>query len=234
LSGLVPAGAVSAVAAAPAGAATVAHTIALPTGSADTGSAASGSASGSAASGSSSGSAASGSSQSAAALPPVVELAYRSAAFELSLEQPRCEMPWELLAGIGRVESHNADNGDVDIFGTARHAIYGPALNGTLAGNEVVHNHGGGYQRAEGPMQFMPGTWARYAKPGANPQNLFDAAYAAGNYLCSGGLDMGNPAQRTKAILRYNHSMAYVANATAWAHSYHTGIAPRAAELPKI
>lgn len=236
LSGLVPAGAMSAgVAAVPADAAPLAHTmhtdlptpgvIALSTGSADTGSAGSGSAeSGSAGSGSAAtGSSATGSSGSTSSVPFVAQVAYKTAAFELSVEQPHCGMSWDLLAGIGRVESHHANNGDVDMFGTARHAIYGPALNGHLPGNEVVRNGAGGYQRAQGPMQFMPGTWAHYARPGANPQNLFDAAYAAGNYMCSGGLDVRDPAQRTQAILRYNHSMAYVNNVLGWARSYEAG-----------
>ncbi|WP_216896312.1 lytic transglycosylase domain-containing protein [Nocardia alni] len=194
------------------------HMVALPTGSAGTGSAGTGSAD----SGSSSGSAGTGSTggSSAAAIPGVAETAYKVAAVELAVTQPQCHMPWQLLAGIGRVESHHADDGDVDMFGTARRSIYGPALDGTLPGNEVIRNHAGKFLRAEGPMQFMPATWARYAPPGGDPQNIFDASYTAGNYLCSGGLDMHDSAQRTTAILRYNHSMAYVAEVMGWAHRY--------------
>ena len=188
--------------------------VALPTGSAGTGSAESGSAgTGSADSGSASGS-------SAPEIPGVAATAYKFAAAELAVEQPQCHMPWQLLAGIGRVESHHANNGNVDMFGTTRRAIYGPALDGTLPGNEVIRNHAGKFLRAEGPMQFMPATWARYARPGSNPQNLFDASYTAGNYLCSGGLNMQNPEQRTAAIMRYNHSMAYVTQVMGWAHRY--------------
>ncbi len=178
--------------------------VALPTGSAGTGSAESGSATAS----------------SAPAIPGVAETAYKVAAVELAVEQPQCHMPWQLLAGIGRVESHHADNGNVDMFGTTRREIYGPALDGSLPGNEVVRSAAGKFLRAEGPMQFMPATWARYSRPGGNPQNLFDASYTAGNYLCSGGLNMQDPAQRTTAILRYNHSMAYVAEVMGWAHRY--------------
>lgn len=215
LSGLVP-GVVSVTAlATQASAATTApevRMVALPTGS-SSGSADSGSSSGSADSGSSSGS-------SSANIPGIAATAYKVAAFELSMDQPQCHMPWQLLAGIGRVESHHADNGDVDMFGTTRRAIYGPALDGTLPGNEIDRAASGKYLRAEGPMQFMPATWAHYARPGSNPQNLFDAAYTAGNYLCSGGLNMQDPAQRTRAILRYNHSMDYVNQVNGWARSY--------------
>ena len=54
------------------------------------------------------------------------------------------------------------------------------------------------YARAMGPMQFLPGTWARYASDGdgdgkADPQNLFDATLAAARYLCSGGLNLRDP-----------------------------------------
>lgn len=188
------------------------HMAALPTGSSGTGSADSGSAG--------TGSA-SGSSQVAPGIPAMAETAYKVAALELSVEQPQCHMPWQVLAGIGRVESHHANDGNVDMFGTARRAIYGPSLNGTLPGNEVVRTATGKYLRAEGPMQFMPATWGRYARPGSNPQNLFDATYAAGNYLCAGGLDMRNEEQRTRAILRYNHSMAYVNEVMGWANRYH-------------
>ncbi|MQY18719.1 lytic transglycosylase domain-containing protein [Nocardia macrotermitis] len=189
------------------------HAIALlPTGS-SSGSADSGSSSGSADSGSSSGS-------STPEIPGIAATAYKVAAAELAVEQPRCHMPWQLLAGIGRVESHHANNGNVDMFGTARRNIYGPALDGTLAHNEIIRDHNGKFARAEGPMQFMPTTWAHYARPGSNPQNLFDASYTAGNYLCSGGLNMNKPEQRTAAILRYNHSMAYVTQVMGWAHRY--------------
>ena len=80
--------------------------------------------------------------------------------------------------------------------------IYGPALDGTLPGNEVIVQSSVGnrvtYARAMGPMQFLPGTWARYAADGdgdgiADPQNLFDATLAAARYLCSGGLNLRDP-----------------------------------------
>ena len=215
LSGLVP-GVVSvttlATQASAAEVAPAVQAIALPTGSA------SGSASGSAGTGSADSGSAGGS--SAPEIPGIAATADKVAAAELAVEQPQCHMPWQLLAGIGRVESHHANNGNVDMFGTARQKIYGPALDGTLPDNEVIRNSAGKFMRAEGPMQFMPATWARYSRPGGNPQNLFDASYTAGNYLCSGGLNMQNPAQRTAAILRYNHSMAYVTQVMGWAHRY--------------
>ena len=67
-----------------------------------------------------------------------------------------------------------------------------------------------------------------------DPQNLFDAALTTGKYLCDGSLDRRDLAQQTKAILRYNNSMAYVANVMAWSVGYSTGIVPAAEALPRI
>ena len=88
-----------------------------------------------------------------------------------------------------------------------------------------------------GPMQFLPGTWSRYASDGdgdgkADPQNVYDAALAAARYLCSGGLNLRDQSQVLTAILRYNNSMAYAQNVMGWAAAYATGVAP--VDLPPI
>ncbi|MFG3618751.1 hypothetical protein [Nocardia sp. NPDC047654] len=80
-------------------------------------------------------------------------------------------------------------------------------------------------------MQFLPGTWGAYGADGngdgvADPHNVFDAALAAGKYLCSGGLDLRDPSQELRAVLRYNNSMAYAANVLSWAAAYRTGGSP--------
>ncbi|MBV8348217.1 MAG: lytic murein transglycosylase [Mycolicibacterium sp.] len=86
-------------------------------------------------------------------------------------------------------------------------------------------------------MQFLPGTWARFASDGKGDgkpdvQNIFDAALAAARYLCSGGLNLRDPTQTIAAILRYNNSMPYVENVLAWAAAYATGAVP--VDLPPI
>jgi len=154
---------------------------------------------------------------------------------------PGCGVSWNLLAGIGRIESLHANGGATDSRGTAVQPIYGPALDGTLPGNEVIVQSRTAnrvmYARAMGPMQFLPGTWSRYASDGdgdgkADVQNVFDASLATARYLCSGGLNLREPGQVMSAILRYNNSVAYARNVLGWAAAYATGVVP--VDLPPI
>ncbi len=174
-------------------------------------------------------------------IPAMALSAYRNAERMMAGAYPGCGVSWNLLAGIGRIESMHANGGATDGRGTAVRPIYGPSLDGTLPGNEViVQNSGGGrisYARAMGPMQFLPGTWSRYASDGdgdgvADPQNLYDATLAAARYLCSGGLNLRDPSQVLAAILRYNNSMPYARNVMGWAAAYATGVVP--IDLPPL
>ncbi|MFC3960710.1 lytic transglycosylase domain-containing protein [Nocardia jiangsuensis] len=179
-------------------------------------------------------------------IPGIAIAAYQNAEDRLAVENPDCHMGWSTLAGIGRVESTHVYGGKADRDGNPLKPVYGPVLDGSLYGNNIIHDSDGGaldniggYDRAIGPMQFLPETWTKFAADGngdgiADPQNLFDATLTAGKYLCHGGLDMRDLAQQTKAILRYNNSMAYVANVMAWANSYSNNVAPKPADLPRI
>ena len=180
-------------------------------------------------------------SSSALGIPSMALAAYRNAEQKMATTDPGCGISWNLLAGIGRIESMHANGGVTDARGTAIQPIYGPALDGTLPGNEViVQSSAGGrvsYARAMGPMQFLPGTWARYASDGdgdgvADPQNLFDSTLGAARYLCSGGLNLRDQSQVMAAILRYNNSTSYARNVLGWAAAYATGVVP--VDLPPV
>jgi membrane-bound lytic murein transglycosylase B len=178
---------------------------------------------------------------SAVGIPSMALAAYRNAEQKIAISNPDCGISWNLLAGIGRIESGHANGGATDARGTAVRPIYGPALDGTLPGNEViVQSSAGGrvsYARAMGPMQFLPGTWARYAADGdgdgvADPQNLYDSTLAAARYLCSGSLNLRDQSQVMAAILRYNNSISYARNVLGWAAAYATGVVP--VDLPPV
>ncbi|WP_336922006.1 lytic murein transglycosylase [Aquipuribacter sp. SD81] len=169
-------------------------------------------------------------------IPEPTVRAYRAAAAVLAREEPGCGIDWALLAGIGRVESNHGRFGGavVTTAGTSVPGIYGPRLDGSLAGTMVIRDTDGGaldadpvYDRAVGPMQFIPGTWARWGSDGdrdgvRNPQDIDDAALAAARYLCAGGADIGG-AGASAAVRRYNNSTEYVNLVLSTAAGYRDG-----------
>ncbi|MFJ7297151.1 lytic transglycosylase domain-containing protein [Streptomyces collinus] len=160
------------------------------------------------------------------ALPASVFAAYRRAEDRLAREAPGCRLRWQLLAAIGQVESGQARGGRVTSDGTTVAPILGPRLDGVAFAlirdsDGGVHDGDTAYDRAVGPMQFIPSTWARWGADGngdgrTDPNNVFDAALAAGRYLCAGGRDLSVPAELDRAILGYNHSAAYLRTVRAW------------------
>lgn len=171
-------------------------------------------------------------------IPGVVLQAYKLAATRVASESPQCKLPWFLLAGIGRIESGHAGNGNVDELGNSRTKIRGPVLDGSLAGNEVITDTDGGafdgdarHDRAMGPMQFIPSTWKAWGSDAngdgkADPDNIFDATYSAGRYLCHGVSDILADGSKVNNVLRYNRSVAYANNVLGWAAAYATGVIP--------
>lgn len=107
---------------------------------------------------------------------------------------PTCPgLGWPILAGIGKVETDH--------------------------GRHVAVSSAG----AEGPMQFLPATFAAYAVDGDSDgrtdiNDPADAVFTAAHLLCANGA--GEPARLAAAIYDYNHDTGYVARVLAWAVAY--------------
>jgi membrane-bound lytic murein transglycosylase B len=160
-------------------------------------------------------------------IPAIVLKAYRLAARSADQADPGCHLSWALLAAIGKVESDHAENGNVLPNGDMRDPIFGPALNGTN-GYAAIRD-GSGWVRAEGPMQFLPTSWARWGTGGdgdsrADPQNVYDATAAAARYLCASGLDLADQNNLPAVVFTYNPSQPYVDTVLAWFDAYQNGV----------
>ncbi|MER7840005.1 lytic transglycosylase domain-containing protein [Streptomyces sp. NPDC096040] len=168
-----------------------------------------------------------------AGIPATVLDAYKKAEAELRGSVPGCNLSWQLLAAIGKVESGQARGGDVDAEGNTLHRILGPQLDGN--GFALIQDTDGGqydgnsaYDQAVGPMQFIPSTWAWAGRDGngdgvKDPNNVYDAALAAGHYLCRNGWDLSVQADMNSAILSYNHSQDYLNLVLSWYEFYREG-----------
>jgi membrane-bound lytic murein transglycosylase B len=167
----------------------------------------------------------------ASGIPGTVLAAYQKAARDLAMSMPGCHITWPLLAGIGKVESGHASGGKVDANGNTRGKILGPVLDGGPGTAAIADTDQGAYDgntawdRAVGPMQFIPGTWNAFGADGngdglKDPHNVFDASRAAGDYLCAGGANLSDPQGLVQAVLRYNHSMDYVSTVLRWMQTY--------------
>jgi membrane-bound lytic murein transglycosylase B len=177
-------------------------------------------------------------------IPNVALNAYRVAAARMASAKPYCGIDWSLLAGIGRVESNHGRYGGAVLNpdGTASPRILGPALDGVQFAY-IADSDGGQwdddtrYDRAMGPMQFIPSTWRAYAvdadgNGSTDPFNINDAALAAANYLCRAGGDLRTDAGQRRAVFAYNHSDEYVDQVLALARAYASGIP--VADLPLV
>jgi Transglycosylase SLT domain len=172
--------------------------------------------------------------------------AYREAASLVDAADPGCHIDWALLAAIGRVESNHARFGDnqLDSAGIAQPGIIGIPLDGSNGTALITDSDGGrldrdnSYDRAVGPMQFIPSTWRVVGTDGdgdgaKNPQDMADAATATAIYLCSGPGDLSQPDDLRAAIMRYNPSDSYVRTVTAIADAYrHSVTVLPASDLP--
>ncbi|MFG2731712.1 lytic transglycosylase domain-containing protein [Streptomyces canus] len=171
--------------------------------------------------------------ESEAGIPATVLDAYKKAAAELQESKPGCNLPWQLLAAIGQVESGQARGGRVDADGTTTSKILGPQLDGN--GFALIKDTDNGaydgdsaYDSAVGPMQFIPSTWAWAGRDGngdgvKDPNNIYDASLAAGHYLCRNGWDLSTQGDLDSAILSYNPSRDYLNTVLSWLEYFRKG-----------
>ncbi|MDT0452989.1 lytic transglycosylase domain-containing protein [Streptomyces hesseae] len=168
-----------------------------------------------------------------AGIPATALDAYKKAAQALAASQSGCRIPWELVAGIGRVESVHASGYGLRTDGSTEQPIRGPRLDGKQFA--LIRDTDGGrwdgdteYDRAVGPTQFIPSTWVTWGADGngdgvKDPNNIYDAALGTARYLCAGDRNLTDPADLDKAILSYNNSREYVNAVLEWMRTYQGG-----------
>ncbi|WP_449278389.1 lytic transglycosylase domain-containing protein [Leucobacter sp. GX24907] len=163
--------------------------------------------------------------------------AYAGAALRVSEESPGCGIGWNTLAGIGYVESEHGtiDGGGIGPSGDTTPPIRGIALDGTST-ERIADTDDGFYDddstwdRAVGPMQFIPSTWKEWNADGngdgeADPQNIDDGSLAAARYLCEIGGDLTQPDRWIAAVAAYNDTVEYN-NRVAEAADHYAALAP--------
>lgn len=172
------------------------------------------------------------------AIPVAALRAYGNAALIAAEAWPQCNLTWNTLAGIGQVETrHGSYSGklfesrSIDTNGFILPPILGPALDGSPGFAEIKDTDGGKldsdteYDRAVGPMQFIPSSWTRYGRDAngdgeANPNQIDDAALSAAHLLCDRGRDLATPEGWSEAVRSYNFSNDYLIDVRDAAASY--------------
>lgn len=167
----------------------------------------------------------------ATGIPARALAAYASAHLTVEAEDPSCGIGWNTLAGIGAIESDHGRHGgsSVGADGWVTPRILGVPLNGD--GVMAIHDTDGGawdgdtvWDRAVGPMQFIPETWSYWGADGngdgvADPNHIDDAALGAARYLCASG-EMTTVEGWREAVFSYNHLEVYVDDVAAMANDY--------------
>jgi len=154
--------------------------------------------------------------------------AYLRAELTMTELSPRCVISWRTIAAIASVEGLHGEFGNrrLGLDGRPDSPIIGISLDGATVDNygqttaNIADTDGGRYDRdaiydrAVGPLQFIPQTWTTWRLDGdgdgeRDPQDIDDAALTAAAYLCSYGSLRYWPGWST-AVFGYNQSGSYV------------------------
>ena len=157
----------------------------------------------------------------ATGIPERALAAYASAHVAIAAEEPECGLDWTTIAAIGAIESGHGSHGStfLDDDGNAQPPIIGRALDGNGVAKIADTDDGlldgdATWDRAVGPMQFIPSTWDRWASDAngdgfADPNQIDDASLATARYLCASG-PMSSPEGWRAGVYSYNHDNDYV------------------------
>ncbi|MFR9754014.1 lytic transglycosylase domain-containing protein [Nocardia sp. 004] len=169
-------------------------------------------------------------------IPPIALEAYGYAAAVMARARPGCGVAWTTIAGIASVESrHGTHRGAVvGADGSVYPPIVGIPLDGSPGVALIVDTDGGAldgdpvHDRAVGPLQFIPETWARWGVDAngdgvVDPQSIDDAALTAARYLCVSGGDLTSAQGWQRAVLTYNQSNSYLRTVRDRAAGYSIG-----------
>lgn len=169
----------------------------------------------------------------------VVIDAYFRASVSMSDRRPGCDISWDQLAGVGLIESRHGSFGGSSVGpdGQTTNEILGPVLDGDPFA-AISDTDGGAldgnteWDRAVGPMQFIPSSWDIYGLDGngdgvADPHNLYDAAYAAAEHLCRGHSALQNDANYRTSLFGYNRSAVYGSDVMAARSRYRNAVSLR-------
>ncbi|GAA1440972.1 bifunctional lytic transglycosylase/C40 family peptidase [Nocardiopsis tropica] len=170
---------------------------------------------------------------------PVLLDAYLAGARALDAEYPQCTgMRWQILAGIGAVESDHAAGSTISPTGDTDPPVVGPVLDGSgVGGNLTPHYDTDGgvwdgdtvYDAAVGVTQHLPANWDDYGVDGngdgrADPHNVFDSVAATAVELCASHpdqqVDFTDREDLEDALFRYNHADWYVDDVLAEIDAY--------------
>jgi len=165
-------------------------------------------------------------------IPLLALTAYAGAVIRSAEVYPDCGVGWNTLAGLGLVESDHGRHGGSAVGPDYRVSpeIFGVVLDGGQT-ERIPDSDGGAidgisdYDRAVGPLQLIPQTWASWPSDGngdgiPDPQNIADAAIAAANHMCRASGEMSTEEGWRAGIGSYNSGNDYLTKVATAAQQY--------------